>query len=702
MPGGVTLSRGDPAPRPAVDDSRPWTPVAAVARLWQIVGMRLLSCLLPLLLLPLLACDKRTPEELCAIFGLVPDLMNDACRCPDGTVMREDGTGCDLPDGGFLPFPDASVPEAGMDAGVDSGADDAGDGGSDAGIDAERPDACATCECSPGQTRSCVGEVETGECSGGEQACVDGFWGECTGAIGPVAEVCDGLDNDCDTVVDGPAATAACADVPRAETSACTAGECVIVECEDGFRDCNGEYDDGCEADLTGSTTHCGACGMMCDPGEACVDRTCLALPVHVWSREFGSGSADLARGVAGDGAGNFTAVGSFQTAINFGSRVFETSASNGIFVTSFADTGGQRWSRADAGGRATAVAVDSSGNVYVTGAIVGAGNLGGADLPSRGGFDVFVASYNAAGTHRWSARYGAGDTDEGLDIAVDEAGNVYVVGLFRGNVSFGGATLEGGTGVPGNFVASFTNAGVHRWSFEIDADPVGVTQEQTVDTVRAAAGRVYVGGSFAGRLSLGGSALTFERCRDLFFASFDATNGNHVWSRSVSSVGNCEAVTGSAFADGTWYVAGTLQGDTTFDGDSVGTGGFIAALDTTTGAVDWARSLAGVSQPSVSATTDELVVSGSFGGRLTLDGLEANGRGMGDVAMVGLDPTDGAVLWLGGFGGSGIDRAGVAIVAPGRACLAGQAPNGADFGGGALTGPNGANVVFACYQTEP
>ncbi|MEZ4250442.1 MAG: SBBP repeat-containing protein [Polyangiales bacterium] len=612
-------------------------------------------------------------------------------------MTRDDGSGCDLPDGGFLPFPDGGAMDAGAtDAGLDGMAPE--DGGQDAG----GRDACPTCECSEGETRSCVGEIETGECSGGEQACVDGSWGECTGAVGPSAEMCDGLDNDCDTVVDGPAATAACPDVARAQTKACSVGNCVIVECDDGFRDCNGEYDDGCEADLSGSTSHCGACGASCDPGEACIDRVCSALPVHGWSREFGNASSDVAYGISGDGAGNFTAVGSFQTSINFGSRTFDAAGSNGIFVTSFADTGGQRWSRADAAGRANAVATDASGNVYVTGTVVGSGNLGGADLPSRGGFDVFVASYTAGGAHRWSARYGAGDTDEGLDIAVDETGNVYVVGAFRGNVSFGGATLEGGTGVPGHFVASFTDGGAHRWSFEVDAAPVGVVQDQTVDTVRAGGGRVFLGGTFSGRLTLGGSPLTYARCRDLYLAAFDAEDGAHVWSRSITNTGDCESVSGSDLAGSTWYVAGNVDGDATFDAGTVGSGGFLAAVSTDTGAISWVRALGGLSQTSVSATNEELVVSGRFGGRLTLDAFEANSRGGADVGMAGLSPVDGTVLWLGGFGGTGTDAADVAIVAPSRACLGGQAPNDADFGGGALTGAGGANVLFACFRTEP
>lgn len=84
-------------------------------------------------------------------------------------------------------------------------------------------------------------------------------------------EICDGLDNDCDGEVDGDLAAWGCA--VRGHETSCVAGRCEVGACLPGWADCEG--DDGrCDTSLA-QPTSCGACGVVCADGEACVDGAC-------------------------------------------------------------------------------------------------------------------------------------------------------------------------------------------------------------------------------------------------------------------------------------------------------------------------------------------------------------------------------------------------------------------------------------------
>jgi hypothetical protein len=95
-------------------------------------------------------------------------------------------------------------------------------------------------------------------------------------------------------------------------------------------------------------------------------------------------------------------------------------------------------------------VAVDGGGNVILTGAILGSVNFGGGPVGTNGTYDVYVVKLTADGAHVWSKRAGALYDDHGTAVAVDGSGNVLVTGDFYTSVDFSGGvsplTSPGGT----------------------------------------------------------------------------------------------------------------------------------------------------------------------------------------------------------------------------------------------------------------
>ena len=49
--------------------------------------------------------------------------------------------------------------------------------------------------------------------------------------------------------------------------AACKAGVCVVAGCTDPFHDCDGQYDNGCEANLASDANNCNGCGNKCASG---------------------------------------------------------------------------------------------------------------------------------------------------------------------------------------------------------------------------------------------------------------------------------------------------------------------------------------------------------------------------------------------------------------------------------------------------
>jgi len=144
------------------------------------------------------------------------------------------------------------------------------------------------CPCEDGEERDCGSDE--GTCQRGTQACSGGRWGHCQGAILPVDEVCDGLDNNCDGEVDNNLEDAApscrntagvCAGAHRRcggadDWVACSASEygpLYVAEegpasdtCNGADDDCDGETDEGC-ACLDGQTEVCGTDEGACSAG---------------------------------------------------------------------------------------------------------------------------------------------------------------------------------------------------------------------------------------------------------------------------------------------------------------------------------------------------------------------------------------------------------------------------------------------------
>ena len=331
-----------------------------------------------------------------------------------------------------------------------------------------------------------------------------------------------------------------------------------------------------------------GAGHRLARSGERNVFVACFsAQGALLWARDFGGSGVDIGYALALDGAGNVLLTGCFADRIGFGGTELVARGALDLFVAKLGAADGRHlWSRSfgstghDVG---HTIACDAAGHAVLSGFFQGRLELGDGQpaLQSAGKSDIFVLKLDAQGQVLWARGVGGSASDYGRALAVNDAGDVFVAGGFRGQIGFGGAALMSGGGYD-VFLACLEGAdGAHRWSRSFPSASAQQARALAVD----AAGCVLMAGEFSGRVDFGGGALVAAQEADAFVAVFDG-GGRHLESMrlGVAAADLGRAIT--ALPGGGLVLAGSCVGPATLAGfalpDSGGRDAFVLALGAT------------------------------------------------------------------------------------------------------------------------
>ncbi len=317
-----------------------------------------------------------------------------------------------------------------------------------------------------------------------------------------------------------------------------------------------------------------------------------------LWAIRPGGNGGDISCGIVADAAGNSYTTGEFWGNTVFGPSTLPGHGYNGDIFVAKADPDGNWLWAAQAGGtnydRGNAIALDPSGNTYVTGYFQGTATFGSSSLTTSGsGMDIFVAKLDPSGNWLWARRAGSSqDTEQGNGICVDASGNCCVTGIFYGTATFGSTSLSS-SGLEDSFIARLDTEG--NWLWVKKAGGSGIDSGLGIAT--DSGGYIHTTGYHEGTATYGPFTLLNYGWST---AKLDS-DGNWLWAINCplgGSVGIAADPAGNSYLAGDFGSYITL-GDIVVTGNSVNDV-FVAKLSSgVSGDDEIAAGLTGVSQLS-------------------------------------------------------------------------------------------------------
>ena len=294
------------------------------------------------------------------------------------------------------------------------------------------------------------------------------------------------------------------------------------------------------------------------------------------WTRTWGGYNYNRSVAIAVDGSGNVYTVGVFEDTVDFnpGPGVDEHGCNGDwdSFVSAFDANGEFLWARTWGGAgsdSAKGVAIDESGNAYITGGFrrtvdfdpgPGVDEHSSASLTS---YDVFLSKFDSNGDFQWVRVWGENSHDIGIGVTIYESGSVYVTGLFYNTIDFDpgpGVDEHTSDGSRDTFLSKFDTYGEFQWARTWGGSCVDDGYGIAVD----GSGNVYTVGRFQETVDFdpgnGVDEHISQKGDDIFLSMFDA-NGEFQWARTWGGAGYSESGNGVAIdVNGNVYTVGVFQ----------------------------------------------------------------------------------------------------------------------------------------------
>lgn len=410
------------------------------------------------------------------------------------------------------------------------------------------------------------------------------------------------------------------------------------------------------------------------------------------WAVALGGVGLDAATAVSLDNTGAAYVAGLFSGDASLGQLKLTSVGGEDAFLARVLPDGSPDWAKtwgSSSHDRLTAVQVGPTGDVYVAGWHLRDIQIGAHTCTSDGNLKGFVARLSGSGLPKWAVCIDAPSSTDSIqvnDLAVDSAGNGYVVGVFYGAAVFGAKKLV--SPWRSAFVAKITAAGGVDWAKCSTATTTSDARAYGVDV--DSTGHAYMVGEFGQATSFGPVTVTPSGASDGFIAKVSPV-GDTVWAVGIGGQDSDWIEDVATRDNGESFVVGSLSGPAAVGSSVVGTKGqknVLVARVSASGDWTWATaSTSGHVHPgAITIGPSDVFVTGMFSQTMRWAHLGWTSNGKLDAYFVHLDPS-GVILRGVAAGGPGDEWPhGIALVGGSTAVLVGDFEAAATFNSTKLT----------------
>ncbi|MBL4593757.1 MAG: T9SS type A sorting domain-containing protein [Flavobacteriales bacterium] len=274
------------------------------------------------------------------------------------------------------------------------------------------------------------------------------------------------------------------------------------------------------------------------------------------WVKGVGGAGSDYCTSIVVNDLGDVYVTGNFGDTVDFdpgiGVANLISVGDEDVFIQKLDVAGNFLWAKSFGGigsDEGRSLKLDDVGNLYLTGLFYDTvdfdPNIGVANHTSTGLSDSFIQKFDSNGNLIWVKTFGGvSGWDNPYDIAIDDIGNIYTIGIFNEIVDFdpnAGVYNMGTLGLSSAFIQKLDSSGNLLWAksltciigclWGIEPHSIGVDDNNNI----------YINGGFSGTSDFDPGVGIFNltsismNSKNMYIQKLDS-NGNFVWAKMVGS----------------------------------------------------------------------------------------------------------------------------------------------------------------------